>query len=100
MISLALISGLFMILGSMALSLILIHLYGVSISTSFLSLAPGGMDQMGILAHEANADVSIVTGYQIFRLLFIFFVVPPGLRWIFRRAKSKENEDQKVESNA
>lgn len=100
MISLAIFSGLFMILGSMALSLILIHLFGVSISTSFLSLAPGGMDQMGILAYEANADVSMVTGYQIFRLLFIFFVVPPLLRWIFMRTKSKRYENQKIESNS
>jgi uncharacterized protein len=100
MISLALISGLFMILGSMALSLILIRLYGVSISTSFLSLAPGGMDQMGILAHEANADISMVTGFQIFRLLFIFFVVPPLLKWVFQRTKNKEHEEQKLESGA
>ena len=98
-ISVALISGLCMILGSLAISLLLIDQYGVSISTSFLSLAPGGMDQMGILAHEANADVSMVTGYQIFRLLFIFFVVPPLLRLIFRRAKRQEFKEQKAESN-
>lgn len=100
MITLALISGVFMILGSMVLSGILIYQYGVSISTSFLSLAPGGMDQMGILAHETNADVSMVTGYQIFRLLFIFFVVPPFLRWIFLRKENNVSEEQNVKSGA
>ncbi len=98
-ISLALISGLLMIFGSMAISLLLIYEYNVSISTSFLSLAPGGMDQMGILAHEANADISMVTGYQIFRLLFIFFVVPPFLRWIFRRRKRNQFQEQETKSH-
>jgi uncharacterized protein len=40
---------------------------------------------MGIIAHEINADVSIVTCYQLFRTFFIFFAVPPLLRAIFGR---------------
>jgi len=92
MMVLAVLSGIVLIFGSMLLSLLLVHYYGVSISTSFLSLAPGGMDQMGILAHETNADISMVTAFQIFRLLFIFFAVPPFLRWIFRGSMIKANE--------
>jgi hypothetical protein len=83
-ISLALISGMVMILGSIGLSFLLVTYYHITPSTSFLSLAPGGMDQMGILAHVVHADLSMVTGYQLFRLFFIYFVVPPILRWLFK----------------
>lgn len=83
-ISLALLSGLFMIAFSLGLSLVLVHQNHLSNSTSLLSLSPGGMDQMGILAQEAHADLSMVTGYQLFRLFFIYFAVPPTLKWLFK----------------
>lgn len=88
-ISLALISGMVMILGSLGLSYLLILQIGITPSTSFLSMAPGGTDQMGILAHEIGADLSMVSGFQLFRLLFIYFVVPPLLRLFFRLAMRK-----------
>ncbi|MCL6570099.1 MAG: AbrB family transcriptional regulator [Bacillus sp. (in: Bacteria)] len=88
-ITLALISGIVMILGSLGLSFILVYFDHITPSTSFLSLAPGGMDQMAILAHEVNADLSMVTGYQLFRLFFIYFAVPPLLRLLFRVGKKK-----------
>lgn len=92
MITLALISGMVMILCSIGLSMLLVNFYHINPSTSFLSLAPGGMDQMGILAHEVHADLSMVTGYQLFRLLFIYFAVPPMLRLFFRRAGKKKTK--------
>ncbi len=88
-ISLALLSGLFMIAGSVGLGLLLIYFYHITPSTSLLSLAPGGMDQMAILAHEVNADLSMVTGFQLFRLFFIYFVVPPMLRLFFKVGAGK-----------
>lgn len=81
---LAFLSGFFLIGGSLILSIFLIKIFHFSPSTSFLSLAPGGMDQMAIMAHEVDADLSIVTGYQLFRLFFIFFIVPPLLKWLFK----------------
>jgi membrane AbrB-like protein len=83
-ISFAFISGAMMIMGSLGLSLILNLKDYISISTGFLSLAPGGMDQMGIMAHEISADLSMVSGYQTFRLLFIFFVVSIVLKVLLR----------------
>ncbi|RLQ90631.1 AbrB family transcriptional regulator [Falsibacillus albus] len=58
--------------------------------TSFLSVAPGGMDQMGLIAKELHANLSIITGYQIFRIFFILFIVPPVLKWLFRRSMARE----------
>jgi len=40
------------------------------------------MDQMSIMAHEVNADLSVVFGYQFFRILFIFFIVSSVLKMI------------------
>ncbi|OCT13480.1 AbrB family transcriptional regulator [Paenibacillus pectinilyticus] len=83
-ISLAIGSSLLLLIGAYGLSMIFIKLQSVSKSTALLSLAPGGMDQMGIIAHEINANLSIVAGYQLFRTFFIFFAVPPMLRLLFK----------------
>ncbi|WP_139997564.1 AbrB family transcriptional regulator [Paenibacillus paridis] len=80
----AMISGLSLISGSFGLSILLRKLHGDSPATSLLSLAPGGMDQMGIIAHEVNGDISIVTSYQLFRILFILLLIPPLLKMLFR----------------
>ncbi|WP_036710890.1 AbrB family transcriptional regulator [Paenibacillus pinihumi] len=82
-ITLAATSGLLLIAVACGLSELLAMLHTVSPATALLSLAPGGMDQMGILAHEIDADLSMVAGYQLFRTFFIFFLVPPLLRFIF-----------------
>ncbi|MBL0388291.1 AbrB family transcriptional regulator [Tumebacillus sp. ITR2] len=61
----------------------------MSIATAFLSSAPGGIAEMGVTAHIVHADVSLVTGYQLFRIFFILFLVPPLLRrWIQRRSRT------------
>ncbi|RSD25587.1 AbrB family transcriptional regulator [Mesobacillus subterraneus] len=78
-------SSFLLVSGSLVMSVFLSEQLDISIVTAFLSLAPGGMDQMGIIAHEVKADLSIVTGFQLFRLFFIFFAIPPLLRWFFRR---------------
>ncbi|GIN85103.1 aminopeptidase [Heyndrickxia sporothermodurans] len=94
-ISYSIFSGLILILGSLGLTLLLVKFHHFSPATGFLSAAPGGMDQMGIIAHEVHADLSIVTGYQLFRIFFIYFIVPPFLKWFFafhERRKLKSSE--------
>lgn len=84
-LSLAAGSGLMLIAGAFGFSFLLQQLEpGISASTGLLSLAPGGMDQMGIIAHEIGADLSIVAGYQLFRTFFIFLALPPLWRLIFK----------------
>ena len=56
-----------------------------SFATGFLSTAPGGLDQMGLLAAAVGADISVVTLFQLVRLLLIFLVVLPLLKWMYRR---------------
>jgi hypothetical protein len=81
---LAILSGVLLIGVSMGLSLLLTRMHDITIVTAFLSLSPGGMDQMALIAKEVNGDLSIVTCYQLFRTLFIFFAVPPVLKLVFR----------------
>ncbi|MDY0407956.1 AbrB family transcriptional regulator [Virgibacillus soli] len=89
--SLAIGSGFMLMVGSILLSILLTVLHHVTESTALLSLAPGGMDQMSIIAHEIGADLSIVSGYQLFRTFFIFFAVPPLLKWLFHVMERKKH---------
>lgn len=95
-ISLAIVSGLLLVIGSFGLSALFASLQPVTQSTALLSLAPGGMDQMGIIAHEIGADLSIVAGYQVFRTFFIFFAVPPLLRLFFKYSASQRAPRKKA----
>ncbi|RDU36864.1 AbrB family transcriptional regulator [Neobacillus piezotolerans] len=76
-------SGIVLLAGSAGLAFLLKNMYGLTFTTSYLSMAPGGMDQMSIIAHETGADLSIVAGYQLFRVFFIFFAMPYLLRGLF-----------------
>ncbi len=87
LITVAVLSGTVLIAGACGLSYLLTRLHAMSAATSLLSLAPGGMDQMGIIAHEINANVSIVSCYQLFRTFFIFLAVPPLLKLLFRKLR-------------
>jgi hypothetical protein len=83
-IAMSVASGAILIAGSFGFSSLLTRIHAVSPATALLSLAPGGMDQMGIMAHEVGADLSVVSGYQTFRILFIYVVVASVLKVIWR----------------
>ncbi|MBU2055501.1 MAG: AbrB family transcriptional regulator [Proteobacteria bacterium] len=53
--------------------------------TGFLSTAPGGLSEVGVVALALHADVAFIMAYQMFRLFTILLLVPPLLRWRFRR---------------
>lgn len=88
-LSLAIGSGGILIAGAYILSRIFTYAEPVTASTALLSLAPGGMDQMSLIAHEVEADLPTVAGYQVFRSFFIFFAVPPLFKLIFRGKKAQ-----------
>lgn len=98
-LSLAAFSGIGLLACAIGLSFLLTKIHPLSLPTALLSLAPGGMDQMGLVAHEIGADLSTVAGYQLFRTFFIFFAVPPLLRWIIRLA-SRRAAGEKPEKEA
>jgi membrane AbrB-like protein len=69
---------------SLGLSYLFSLLLPMSLLTAFLGTSPGGMTEMGVTATLVGADVSLVVAYQMFRILFILFIVPFALRWGFR----------------
>lgn len=89
-LTLAFISSLLLIAGTFVQSWMLSANDPMSLSTALLSLAPGGMDQMSLIAHEIDADISIVVVYQLFRLLFMFFIVLPLLKLAVDRNKERQ----------
>lgn len=96
---LALMNGLILICATMFFSFLLTQYYDLSPITGFLSLAPGGMDQMGIIAQEVNADVSTVTSYQLFRMAFIYAAVPPLLKLVLKLSIRKKDKNRNVKLN-
>ncbi len=79
-------SSVFLVTISFIMSILIMKsLQHTSIISGFLSLAPGGMDQMGIIAHEVHADVATVTIYQLFRILYIYIFIPPVLTLVNRK---------------
>lgn len=83
---LAPVTGLVMVVFSWGLGLLLVRMHDMSLVTAFLGLSPGGMATMGVVAREVHAGMATVTGYQMFRVFFILFFVPPLLRWLFRKS--------------
>lgn len=68
---------------SLGVGLLLTRLYHLDLTSAFLGTSPGGMGEMGLTAVLVSANVSLVTAYQMFRLLFILFVMPLLLKWRF-----------------
>lgn len=75
------------------------YFFNYSLPAGFLSTAAGGLDQMSLLATAIGTDISAVTVFQMFRLLFIFIIVFPMLKvvcnWIDRR--NGQIQDAKVD---
>lgn len=63
------------------LSFFIVEYYNIDFKTAFLSIIPGGLDQMGLIATSVNADVTIVTAFQLFRVLIVSVLIVPGLKF-------------------
>ncbi|QKX52709.1 AbrB family transcriptional regulator [Planococcus glaciei] len=75
------------------LSFILQDMYDLSFSTSFLSVVPGGLDQMGIIAASVHADVTVVTAFQLFRIIFLSVFIVPFVKVVAGREKKVKSTD-------
>ncbi|OIU70234.1 AbrB family transcriptional regulator [Rossellomorea aquimaris] len=82
-VPLSVITSLCLLVSCVGLSFILSKWHDISFLTAFISLAPGGMAEMAIVGQSVNADLSIITGYHLFRILFILFIIPFFLKWLF-----------------
>lgn len=87
-VAMGLISSISVLVISYLFSYLLMKMIGESFATSFLSTAAGGMDQMTLIATTIKADATVVTIFQMFRLLFIYILVLPLLIWYALRHKT------------
>lgn len=63
-------------------------LYRLDFGTGFLSIVPGGLDQMGIIAASVHANVTIVTAFQLFRVLVVSIFLVPFVKLFVKKAKT------------
>lgn len=63
--------------------------YFMDFATSFLSVVPGGVDQMGIIAASIQAEVTVVTSFQLFRILFLSIIIIPFVKYMVHREQRK-----------
>jgi len=64
-------------------------LYGFTVVTGFLAMAPGGIAEMALAGMSMNEDVSIILNYQLIRLIIMNAVMPVFLVWYFKNKKDK-----------
>lgn len=78
--------------------LALVMVYVISLFTNntindlFLGAAPGGMNQIVLVAIETGADVPMISSYHIFRIFFILFLIAPLLNYYLRYRATKKHK--------
>lgn len=73
-----------LIIVSIAIAYHLSYMYGFSLITAFLAMAPGGIAEMCLAGLSMGEDVSIILTYQLTRMIMICFMVPIGIKWWFK----------------
>ncbi len=72
---------------SIGVAYVLSDLYGFSLVTAFLAMAPGGIAEMALAGLSMGEDVATILAYQLVRLLAINLLVPPVIEWYFSKSK-------------
>lgn len=79
------ITGILIIIAvSVAMAYYLSGIYGFSLITAFLAMAPGGIAEMCLAGMSMGENVSIILTYQLVRMLILNITVPMGLIWYFK----------------
>lgn len=73
--------------GAYGLTFVMQSLYNLDFGTGFLSIVPGGLDQMGIIAASVHANVTIVTAFQLFRVLVVSIFLVPFVKMFVKKMR-------------
>ncbi|WP_340372720.1 AbrB family transcriptional regulator [Peribacillus sp. FSL E2-0218] len=76
------------------LSIQLAPLLSLQANELFLSMAPGGVAEMAVTAMSVHVDLSVVTSFHLFRILFILFLLSPVIKWLDGRNERKQEQGQ------
>ncbi|MFD6439218.1 AbrB family transcriptional regulator [Peribacillus sp. NPDC060186] len=60
----------------------------------FLSMAPGGVAEMAVTAMSVHVDLSVVTSFHLFRILFILFLLSPIIKWLDGRNQGYQKRER------
>lgn len=72
---------------SIGVAYVLSDLYGFTLVTAFLAMAPGGIAEMALAGLSMGEDVSIILAYQLVRVLAINLLVPPAIEYYFKKSR-------------
>ena len=92
-------AGLFVVFG-LALGWALWRFGGFDAHTAFLSTAPGGIAQIGVLSVESKANVPVVLAVHTLRVISVIFIASAGLRWLGRGLEPGVRPGSKPRSSA
>lgn len=69
----------------MALAVVISKGAGLPIMTAFLSMAPGGMTEMGVMSKALGLGAPVVIAFHLLRILFTIFLTQPMARWMLAK---------------
>nr|WP_281355204.1 AbrB family transcriptional regulator [Anaerotalea alkaliphila] len=81
----------FMLGMSVLMGYVLAEACGIDLATALFSVAPGGLSDMALVAHELDADMATVSVMQLFRLFSIYLLYPPFFRMLGRGRETVPN---------
>jgi membrane AbrB-like protein len=84
-----LLASLGLILVMVACALIVSKITGIPFVTAVLAFAPGGIAEMATTSLVLHADAAFVVAVQVLRVLTIFLILPPFVRFIDRKYQQK-----------
>lgn len=83
------ISTIVLVSAMLGCAILVSKLTGISLITSVLAFAPGGVAEMTATAVVLNADAAFVVTVQVLRIVFVLLVLPPLFR-IFNKRRMKQ----------
>ncbi|HDF8127099.1 TPA: AbrB family transcriptional regulator [Staphylococcus aureus] len=86
------IQNIMLIIGALIMVYVIHFFDNNPINELFLGAAPGGVNQIVLVALATGADVAMITSYHIFRIFFILFIIAPGINY-FLKYRSNKRED-------
>jgi uncharacterized protein len=88
----AFLSTIALILAMFACAYIVAEVTGITLLTSVLAFAPGGVAEMATTAVVLHADSTFVVTVQVLRIVVVILILPPFFKLLNRRKISRQTE--------
>ena len=88
----AFVSTIALIIAMFACAYVVAEVTGITLLTSVLAFAPGGVAEMATTAVVLHADSTFVVTVQVLRIVVVILILPPFFRLLNRRDLRKHTE--------